>query len=100
MTIGTWGSIAFRTDPASIPFVTGIAKSITIKSGLSVLAFSIASRPLTASPQTLNRVCDSRKNRSNWQTMELSSAIRIFLGIIGYLTFRKTKAYVIGESLL
>src|ERR1700681_4085265 len=60
----------------------------------------MASRPLTASPQTLNRVCDSTKNRSTRRTVELSSAIRILLVIMGYLTFRKTKAYVIGESLL
>ena len=35
-----------------------------------------------------------------WRRVESWSAIRALLGIIGYLIFRRTKAYVIGESLL
>jgi len=81
MTTGTSGSIAFKTDPASSPFIAGIEKSITIKSGWSVLAFSMASSPLTASPQTSKLVRDSTKDRSSFRAGKLSSTIRIFLDI-------------------
>src|ERR1700676_4551787 len=59
----------------------GIEKSITIKSGLIVLAFSIASRPFIASPQTLKWVHDSRKDRSTRRTSAWSSTMRILFDL-------------------
>ena len=47
--IGTVGSMGLSTGAASRPFMTGMAKSSTIRSGFDSFAFSIASRPFRAS---------------------------------------------------
>ena len=62
---------------ASTPSISGIEKSITIKSGASWCAFFTASAPSTASPQTCQSEFSSRKVRSPHRIGGLSSAIKI-----------------------
>ena len=76
--IGTCGIRPFSTDAASAPFISGIAKSKTIKSGLSSVAFSTASPPSLASPQTINPAI-SRNLRVIFRISSLSSTTRIRL---------------------
>jgi hypothetical protein len=74
---GTWSMISCRTRAASSPFIAGIDKSNTIKSGRSAFAFSIASRPSTASPHTFQSSLNSRIFRMARQITGLSSTSKI-----------------------
>src|SRR5580765_6713361 len=60
----------------------GIEKSITIKSGLRFLAFSMASRPFIASPQTSKGVQDARNDRRSLRTSTWSSTISILFDLM------------------
>jgi hypothetical protein len=86
-TIGTFGIISFKTHATTMPFVLGIAASRRIKSGLSFRAFSMASSPSAASPQT-SRSCWARYERRILRTVSLSSATRIRLDTIDSLRTR------------
>src|SRR6267154_3582466 len=58
-TINADDSIVFlNTLAASSPFICGMARSMSTKSGLSSFACLIASTPLEASPHTRNLVRD------------------------------------------
>jgi hypothetical protein len=48
------GINSFNTGAVTPPFMPGITQSKRMKSGFSFVAFSIASAPSTASPQTAN----------------------------------------------
>jgi len=76
-TIGTCGIALLITEAASAPFMRGISKSKSTKSGLSFLDCSIASTPSTASPQTSYFVWILRNVRIRRRTPGLSSAIRM-----------------------
>jgi len=77
---GVCGIAFFKTVAASAPFKRGIARSISIKSGWNVFAFSIASTPSIAS-RTLRSVCLPSSNiRTDRRIVALSSAINIVLG--------------------
>jgi hypothetical protein len=55
-TTGTVGNVFLNTFAASRPFMCGMARSMSTKSGLSSFACLIASTPLEASPHTRNLV--------------------------------------------
>ena len=71
--------VRFSTRAAEMPFISGMARSRTIRCGLSSSAFSIPSRPLAASPQT-SQPENSNARRSPVRTIALSSTRRIHLG--------------------
>jgi hypothetical protein len=77
ITIGTAGMSRFSTQLASIPFRTGIDRSMTIRSGRSSRALSIPSQPSSASPQTTHSGCSSNNVRRLRRMCGLSSTIRI-----------------------
>jgi hypothetical protein len=61
--MGIPGSALLITVAASRPFIKGMARSITTKSGFSWAAFSMASTPFAASPHTRNCVSPSTAAR-------------------------------------
>lgn len=77
MTIGTAGMIRLSTEVATMPFRTGIARSITIRSGRSSRALSMPSQPFSASPQITQSGCASNNLRRLGRMCGLSSTIRI-----------------------
>ena len=77
MTIGTAGIICLNTAVATMSFSMGIARSITIRSGRSSLALSIASQPFSASPQMIQPGRASSNLRKQQRITALSSTIRI-----------------------
>jgi hypothetical protein len=80
ITKGRDGNKRLSTRAASRPFITGIERSSTIKSGLSCCAFSIASRPSAASPLTSQPACCSNVSRIILRIRAESSTIRIPFG--------------------
>lgn len=74
-TIGASGNIFFNRGAASIPFIRGIDKSSTIKSGFCSRAFSIASIPSTASQHSYPSAPDSKIERMTFRTCSKSSTI-------------------------
>jgi hypothetical protein len=81
--IRTWGIDFFKILAVSPPFMPGMEKSRSIRSGASSLAFSIASAPFAASPQTVNCSVSTRL-RSRNRIEGCSSVIRtLFLDIPG-----------------
>src|SRR5580692_3497393 len=76
-TIGTCGIALLITEAASAPFMRGISKSKSTRSGLSFFDCSMASTPSTASPQTSYFVWILRNVRIRRRTPGLSSAIRM-----------------------
>jgi hypothetical protein len=79
----TLGRILMRSGAASRPFITGIDISMTIRSGRRLGAFSIASLPCSASPQTTKFGCESNKGRTAHRIVALSSTrSTFFLGIV------------------
>jgi hypothetical protein len=77
MTIETAGISRFSTEVAKMPFRTGIARSITIRSGRSFAAFSIPSQPFSASPQMTESGYASSNFRKLSRINGLSSTIKI-----------------------
>ena len=76
---GVPGIAFFKTVAASTPFKRGMARSRSIKLGRNDFAFSIASRPSTAS-RTLSSVCLPSSNiRTDNRILALSSAMRTVL---------------------
>jgi hypothetical protein len=71
------GNACFKTDAVAIPVIRGIAISSSMRSGFNFPAFSIASTPSAASPQT-------RSSR------EVSSTIRSAVRIIAWSSTIKT----------
>jgi len=78
-TTGTVGIVFLNTFAASRPFICGIARSMSTKSGLSSLARLIASTPLEASPHTRNSVRDSMAVRIAVRSLSMSSTTRTVL---------------------
>ncbi|SRR5258706_10473465 len=78
-TMRTCGIVRLRTDAASSPFIRGIATSKMTRLGFSSLAFSTASTPSVASPQTCHPAWLSRTARTLSLTLSLSSTIKIVL---------------------
>ncbi len=77
ITIGTAGISRLRMRVASMPFITGIERSITIRSGLSFCALSIASEPFAASPQTVQSGFSSNNAHKLRLISGLSSTTKI-----------------------
>src|SRR5216683_1071237 len=77
----TPGIKRFSTRAASRPFITGIDMSKTIKSGRNCWAFSIASRPFSASPHISKSSSRSNISHSALRMKALSSTIKIDLTI-------------------
>src|SRR6266851_9819221 len=73
---GTAGINLLRTLAASMPFITGIERSSTIKSGCSSCAFSIASRPFSASPHTSKSASDVNNSQSARRIISTSSTTK------------------------
>jgi hypothetical protein len=73
---GVPGTTLFRIRPALSPFITGIEKSRTTRSGLHSYALAMTSWPLEASPQMLHPAC-SNNCRKVLLTTALSSARRM-----------------------
>ena len=78
-TTGTVGIVFLNTFAASRPFICGMARSMSTKSGLSSFACLIASRPLEASPHTRNLVRDSMALRMAIRSLSTSSTSRTVL---------------------
>src|SRR5579862_2254429 len=78
-TMRTSGIISFRTDAATMPLVRGMATSRRTRSGFNSQAFSIASSPFTASPQTSRFRCAERYLVRTPREVSLSSATRMRL---------------------
>src|SRR5882672_1699304 len=78
--IGTRGMIRLRTEAASIPFMRGVARSRIIRSGFRAFAFSMASMPSAASPQTW-KPRFSRKVRMTSRTASPSSISKTLPGV-------------------
>jgi len=78
--IGILGIIARNTRAASKPFITGIERSSTIKSGFNLWACSIATRPFSASPHTSTLGCDSSTRVTARLTAIWSSTISTRFG--------------------
>src|SRR5580765_5631655 len=72
------GIVVLRTDAASAPFIRGIAKSNTIRSGFNFFACSIPSTPSVASPHTSKPAC-SKKSPMMFRTQSPSSTTKILL---------------------
>jgi hypothetical protein len=83
------GIIAFRMRAAVRPFISGIERSSTIRSGLSSCAIAIASCPLEASPQTA-QPASSNIRRMLLLTTALSSAKRICFTYARFPVDRRT----------
>jgi hypothetical protein len=73
------GTRSSRILTASRPFITGIEKSKTTKSGCRRVTASIASHPLSASPQILKSPSCSNISQSACRTNALSSTINTIL---------------------
>jgi hypothetical protein len=71
------GISRFSSRAASIPFITGMARSSKIKSGCSCRALSTPSCPFSASPQTSQPLCCSSTSRKQRRTSGLSSTINM-----------------------
>ena len=78
-TTGTVGIVFLNTFAASRPFICGMARSMSTKSGLSSFACLIASTPLEASPHTRNLVRDSMAVRMAIRSLSTSSTTRTVL---------------------
>src|ERR1700722_2767848 len=76
-TIRTPGIVFFKIDATSIPFISGIDRSSKTRLGFRLLAFSIASNPLTASAQISRSGTSLRNSLITARTFALSSAIKI-----------------------
>ena len=76
--IGVFTMINLSTRAASIPFITGITKSRITTSGSNRNAFSTASLPFSASPQTSKSGSPLNIWQSSSRKNRLSSAIRTF----------------------
>ena len=81
ITTGRSGLMRDNSRAASSPFMTGIDKSRSTKSGLRSATLSIASRPFEASPPTTQSGTLSSKNLMEFSTEVLSSTIRMLFGI-------------------
>src|SRR5258708_179913 len=75
------GRLLRRREAASMPFMWGMERSKMMRSGRREFAFSTASTPLTASPQTSNLEWCSKKVRTAFLTEVSSSTMRMRLGI-------------------
>jgi hypothetical protein len=80
--IGAFTDIARRVRATSSPFMRGIDKSSTIRSGLKHCALSMASSPSVASAQTEYSACFSKKWRVAVRIAWLSSAMSMHFGIV------------------
>src|SRR5258708_15991082 len=80
--MGTRGERCVIDFAASKPFISGIWKSRTITSVSSCLAFSTASRPSEASPQTVQCGCRSNRCRRPRRIAWLSSTTKMRVGEI------------------
>src|ERR1700730_17837782 len=81
--MGVDGEFDFSVSAASSPFMMGMDKSSTIRSGTNSSALSMASMPFTASPTTLNPGSASNKARTAMRTLSESSTIRtVGMGLI------------------
>jgi hypothetical protein len=77
ITIAVFGADKVIRRAASIPFITGIWKSMITTSGLSSWALFTATWPFSASPQICHSVFFSMQHRSACRIRSLSSTIRI-----------------------
>ena len=62
--MGVIGNNRFNSQAASMPFITGMERSIMIRSGWSIWAISTASCPFSASPQTSKSLCEANRKHS------------------------------------
>jgi hypothetical protein len=102
--IGTVGSIADIKRAASMPFISGIAKSNKTKSGMTSRNFFTPDQPSPASPQTVQCRERTMTPRMRRVTSE-SSTIKILKSIPGYpmlgcLSIRFTGADVSFEQVI
>jgi len=77
-TIFVIGETATIFRAASKPFITGIKRSRTKRSGLSCCTRETPASPSSASPQTCQSVCDSMNKRTRYRIEELSSTMATF----------------------
>jgi hypothetical protein len=92
--IRMFGLVLFKIDATSAPFIRGIDRSSKTKSGFSVFACSMASKPSTASPQISISARPFKNSRMTIRILALSSAspaevLRRVRGIWG--AFRYTR---------
>src|ERR1700735_3920692 len=78
---------------ASKPSRFGIEISKRITSGSKATAFSTASRPSMASPQTVHPGCASRNERNDFLRISLSSAMSIFTGSLPLIATAKAATW-------
>jgi len=83
MISGTAGINRLSIRAASSPFITGIARSRTIRSGPNSCATRTASCPLHASPHTSKSASRLKISVSACRTKQLSSTIRTRLRLSG-----------------
>ena len=84
MTVGILGAMTAILRAAWRPSMTGMTRSITMMSGVSFMALSMASCPLEASPHTSQPGFLSSRLRIDLRMSGLSSAMRMRMGRGGF----------------
>src|SRR5579859_1943114 len=93
------GTLFRSSDAAAKPFITGIARSRMTRSGLRFTAFSIASRPFSASPETSKSASTAKSRRTKVRTTALSSTSKTVLLRSGWASTTDIRCQQLGIGL-